>query len=216
MSGESSRIFISKTYNVLKSVQGNFNQGQICLTETQINMGESTSEIEQILGKFNVYFNTDEQRFRNLAICLGKNVELVAHNKRVGISMIDIVKSNFSIDALRLVLLYRSPNSSLSSFYEILTEISSPQLHVDIILGDFNLDVFNVANNSLHDVLSNYTLIVDEATHISGSLIDHVYIRKSLLHHTVLEKVVVCNMSFTDHDVIKFKIKSIVPMLSES
>ena len=46
-----------------------------------------------------------------------------------------------------------------------------------------------------------YQLIINEATHISGLLIYHVYISKSLLQHMVLENVIVSNMSFSDHDV---------------
>ena len=47
----------------------------------------------------------------------------------------------------------------------------------DIILGDFSINV--VANtNNLQQVMSQYQLINYEPTHISGSLLDHVYINR--------------------------------------
>ena len=154
----------------------------ICLTETQISMGEDTFNIEQTLNNFNAYFDKSEQRFLNLAICLHSSIQLVTHSKMLGVSMIDILKPSFSKNILRLVLLYRSPNSSIPLFYENLREIVNPELHVDIILGDFNLNIFNATNDTLGTILSNYQLIINDATHISGSrVIDHVYISKTLL-----------------------------------
>ena len=50
----------------------------------------------------------------------------------------------------------------------------------DIILGDFNINVF-ANNNSLQQVMLQYQLINYEPTHISGSLLDHVYINKQTL-----------------------------------
>ena len=97
-----------------------------------------------------------------------------------------------------VLLLYHSPNSSIPSFYDNLREIVNPELHVDIILGDFNLNIFNATNDTLGTILSNYQLIINEATHISGSLIDHVYVSKSLLQKMVLENIIVSNMSFSD------------------
>ena len=47
----------------------------------------------------------------------------------------------------------------------------------DIILCDFNINVF-ANNNSLQQVMLQYQLINYEPTHISGSLLDHVYINK--------------------------------------
>ena len=154
----------------------------ICLTETQISMGEDTFNIEQTLNNFNVYFNTSEQRFLNLAICLRSSIELVTHSKMLGVSMVNVLKPSFSINILKLVLLYRSPNSSIPLFfYENLREIVNPELHVDIILSNFNLNIFNATNDTLGTILSNYQLIINDATHISGSLIDHVFISKTLL-----------------------------------
>ena len=46
--------------------------------------------------------------------------------------------------------------------------------------GDFNTDILNSTNINLQNVLSNYALLVNEATHISSSLLDHVYVNDSV------------------------------------
>ena len=45
-------------------------------------------------------------------------------------------------------------------------------------------------------MLSNYELVINEATRISLSLIYHVYISTSLLQRMHRENVIVCNVSF--------------------
>ena len=172
----------------------------ICLTETQICIYDDVSEIEQTLSDFNIHFNTSEQKFCNLAICLCNDINVVAHKRFPGLSMIDVLKPSFSKQMLRLILLYRSPNSSITLFYARLREIGRPELHVEIILGDFNIDIFNEPSNTLN-ILSDYELLVKEATHISGFLIDHVYLSKSLLLQMSVENVIVSNVCFSDPDV---------------
>ena len=81
-------------------------------------------------------------------------------------------------------------------------EIVHPELHIDIILGDFSLNMFNDSNDSLKTMLSSYELVINEATHSSGSLFDHSYISKSSLQKIHLENVIVCDVSFSDHDTV--------------
>ena len=52
--------------------------------------------------------------------------------------------------------------------------------HVDIILGDFNINVLGKPVATLSSALTNFIQIVKEPTHLSGSLIDHVYIHQDL------------------------------------
>ena len=93
----------------------------------------------------------------------------------------DILKPNFTKNILRFILLYHSPNSPVTLFLHRLRKVVHVGLHIDIILGDFNLNMFNDSNNPLKNILSSNELVINEATHISGSFIDHVYISKSLL-----------------------------------
>ena len=152
--------------------------------------------------------NSNEQTFVNLVICLVKKVSLVSHHKLLRFSIFDISKPNFSKNVLRFILLYRSPNCSVTLFFNRLREIVRSELYIDIILGDFNLNMFNDSSDSLKSILSSYELVINKATHISGLLIDHAYISKSLLQKMHLEIVPVSDINFSDHDVVKFKISS--------
>ena len=62
-----------------------------------------------------------------------------------------------------------------------------------IILGDFNLNMFNDSNDALKNILPSYELIINEATQISGSLIHHVYIN-DYCKKMNLENGIVCDV----------------------
>lgn len=133
----------------------------------------------------------------------------MSHNKLLGFSIFDHLKPIFTKKILRFLLLYRIPNSSVTLFFYRLREIIHPVLHIDIILGDFKLNMFNDSIDVLKNILSSYELVTNEATHTRGLLIYHVYISKSLLQKMHLENVIVSDFSFSDHDAVKFKISSI-------
>ena len=46
---------------------------------------------------------------------------------------------------------------------------------ITIILGDFNIDAYK-ENTNLKLLLEQYTMIVSDPTHLSGSLLDHIYV----------------------------------------
>ena len=52
---------------------------------------------------------------------------------------------------------------------------------IDIIVGDFNYDLLKVSENKLLGIFTDNVHIVNKLTHISGSLIDHVYIKKTVV-----------------------------------
>ena len=62
------------------------------------------------------------------------------------------------------MLLYRSQSSSLTTFYNTLENLLGDHHTIDLVLGDFNIDILNSTNINLQDALSNYTLLVNEAT----------------------------------------------------
>ena len=52
-------------------------------------------------------------------------------------------------------------------------------------------------------MLSSYNQIVAASTHISGSLLDHVYIHQEFSNELNIQSVV--NIYFSDHDAVKFR-----------
>ena len=173
----------------------------LCLTESQIKNDTDGAEIFEQLSTFKVYFNSCGARHKNFAFCLGQNIVLLKHEAFPGISIIDIRKDSFSHDIIRVMLFYRSPNSPLNSFYNALENVLGD---IDIVLGDFNIDILNSININLNNVLSNYTLLVNEPTYISGSLLDHVYVNNDSLQKFLLTKIEIVSIYFSDHDAVKF------------
>ena len=66
---------------------------------------------------------------------------------------------------------------------------------------------YNGANINLQDIFSNYTLLVNEPTHISRSLIDHVYDYNESLQKFLPSKTEVLIIYFSDHDAVKFRLQ---------
>ena len=77
----------------------------------------------------------------------------------------------------------------------------------DIILGNFNINV--VANNNIQHVMSQYQLITYEPTHISRSILDHVYINRQKLQKFSIKAIPTVSVYFSDHQAVKFKLRSI-------
>ena len=149
------------------------------LTKSKITKDTDGAESFEQLSTLKVYFNSCGARHQNLAFCLSQNIVLLKHEAFLSISIIDIRKDSFSHNMISVMLLYRSPNSPLTSFYNTLENI-------DIVLGDFNIDILNNINVNLKNVLSNYTLLVNQPTYISGSLLDHVDVNNDSLQSSYL------------------------------
>ena len=53
---------------------------------------------------------------------------------------------------------------------------------INVILGDFNIDGYK-ENTDLKILLDEYTMIVNDPTHISGSLLDYIYVKTIFFKH---------------------------------
>ena len=77
---------------------------------------------------------------------------------------------------------------------------------IDIIAGDFNYDLLKVFESKLLDIFRGHVQMVNKPTHISGSLIDHVYIKKSLIEE-LFTNATVENIYFWDDDAVRIVIE---------
>lgn len=59
---------------------------------------------------------------------------------------------------------------------------------------------------NVQHTLSNYILLVNESTHASGSMVDHVYFYGESLQKFSSSKVQVLSIYFLDHDAVKFRL----------
>ena len=175
----------------------------ICLTETQIEVDSDISEISNILNEFTIIHNENTDKYCSLASCY-KNTIQVVHNGLPSATLLTISTDTFLPYPVNALLLYRKHSAPVQNFTYLITHfLSRLDDNIHIILGDFNINAF-LPNAQLDNVLSGYNLIVDEPTHLSGSPLDHVYIKKDLMSKMNV-KCIVKNIFFSDHDAVKFQ-----------
>ena len=101
---------------------------------------------------------------------------------------------------IKILLLYRKRDLPVTEFIEILSYLSA-SIEIDLILGDFNLK----PEPYLSQEISEYEQLVTEPTHLGGRIVDHVYVKKSMLQHFSIA-VNVKSIFFRDHEAIKIVI----------
>ena len=175
------------------------NSDIICLTETQLPESLDSQRILTLAGSD--IFNNSEDRFQSLAICSRAEIFVSLHTEVNGASLVTFVKSSFTSQTIKLLLLHKKYTLPLINLCSWLQRfIASNTVH--IILGDFNINVLQ-ENGKLENVLSSYNHIATASTHISRSLLDHVYIHQECSKELNTQSVI--DIYFSDHDAIKFR-----------
>ena len=77
---------------------------------------------------------------------------------------------------------------------------------IDVIIGDFNINGLGTYDN-LTNVLCNYKLLTPTATHLYGSLLDYIFIKKEINENFNID-IIVHPVHFSDHDAVKLLWKS--------
>ena len=78
---------------------------------------------------------------------------------------------------------------------------------VDITAGEFKYYLLIMSQNKSLDIFADHAQILHKPTHISGSLIDHVYINKALMNKFFTNKTVE-NIYFSDHEAVRIVIEN--------
>ena len=173
----------------------------ICLTEIQLVPNQNTVSIEDALSNFSVIFNSSERKLRSLAFCHAQSVEILNCINMEGISIFTIRKGAFREGNITIALLYKETAISPATHLNELSQVIS-NCNVDIILGHFNIDTFDLQRTIIEDKLHMYDMVVNKPTHLSGSLLDQVHILKSFaMAFNILSDV--HNVYFSDHDAFK-------------
>ena len=145
------------------------NSDIILCTENQL----TSEEAEVHLDNFNYFLNNNEDRFLGLAVYYREQIDLT---REFDGNAFSIFKTCVDNTELTLLLLYRKNNTSVHEFYDLLRYLTSVY-DIDLIVGDFNLK----PNENLRNILNLYYQLIETPTFISGSILDQVYVKKSLL-----------------------------------
>ena len=175
----------------------------LCLTETQLT---SQTEPLESLKQYNFIYNNSVDRFSSLMICCKKSCVRVIKSKNIsGATLIEITKLLFSQNPIKILLLYRKNSYDReTSIYLIRHFIDESDSRIHIILGDMNINALDDDNYFAH-FLSDYKQVVNEPTHISGTLIDHIYVHNDIFHETSVSSIIK-SVYYSDHDAVQLKL----------
>ena len=91
----------------------------LCLTETQLQIDDDTSVIKSRFQEhFKMHFNSNENKCRSIAFCYSNRVSVLDHEDHNAISIIAITTPQFHEYPNTIALVYRPPNSPITSFLD--------------------------------------------------------------------------------------------------
>ena len=177
----------------------------LLLTETQLTPSDSDNDIQYHLYPFTLNRQDSDNRYSSLAFCNKTTVHIKEKEYLPVINglMFTTVFTRQENCEIRFLFLYRKKSSNLNNFVNNLDHITN-WYTIDVILGDFNINYFDEKeSHNLKNILENklgYQQIVSNPTFLSGSLLDHVYI-KSHKFKSVANTVI--GVYYSDHDAVK-------------
>ena len=186
----------------------------ICITETWIRNGESTSEYT--LNQYQCFNQTREDTYSaetemasQISQSRGGGVAMYIRNgldieaQRLPVQNVEGLMCRICQGKICLILVYRPPQYSIVKFCRNLSSIlhiikQTPDIKGTVVLGDFNENVL-VSKGVIQRLMENhgYTQIVSTATTENGTLIDHVYLSENVQGTTA-----VMPTYYSDHEAI--------------
>ena len=205
----------NKLYDVLFNVIDN-DIDIICLTETWLNLNESSIESEVRELGYNLVSRSRGSRGGGVAILMKNSFRhtQVKHSFS-SFECLETLVTHPQIKPLRLLGVYRPPTSSSSIFldeFETLLHDLSERSGEVVITGDFNIHVHDAKSNFALTFLNLvedhlYHQLVNEPTHVAGGTLDLV-LAKSLPDSSSISNLEV-NMipAVPDHALVSFSMK---------
>lgn len=189
----------------------------ICITETWLSHRHSDSSVK--IDSFNILrvdrescYNSDQIDTSKLpygGVCSYTSVEWSLQplhdqyqTKRIEFELFNAERDSQSVLILHV---YRPPWLTLKDFTRDLLQIMDKMNKLPtLIVGDFNINIFKEPNNLLLRTLAakDFHQVVCHPTHVSGSCIDHIYIKKEYIYDIRLLPV-----PYSQHAGIQINIK---------
>ena len=180
------------------------NNDIIGFTETLINLSNSTCKITETLNFFTIHFKNNQNKFLSLAYGCRNEVAVVDKFDANGVSIFSFKEHAFVDRVFILMLVYGKQSLGVQEFSQKMQYLLAAYF-VDILGGDFNYDLLKVTENKLSDIFGDHVQIVNKATHIPGSLIDHEYVKRTLMEELSIN-LTVENIYFLDNDAVRIEI----------
>ena len=190
----------------LKHYREVYDSDVVFFAETQIHCDSSIEEVEYNMKPFTMIFNNDTDKFKSLAIGYKESVTILEHEHVSGFSHVKLKKNAYSERTFNILLLYRSHQETLTSFFSSLHTVLSELPDIDIIFGDFNIDLLKESEEkqNLLYCLQDFNPLVDFPTHVDGGAIDHIFVNNTL-NDALVDGLKFCTC-LSDHDVLKIEI----------
>ena len=147
-----------------------------------------------------------------MAICTKQEIWLLNHEYFLALNAVNFTfasennTTELPVLNLSLLLLYRENGTNVQWFVDGLNYLLTAQ-QIDVVIGDLNINYFSTKDIApLAQLMEslNYVQIIDKATFISGTLLDHVWVQhrlKSLITASVI------SVYYFDHDAIRISIQ---------
>lgn len=174
----------------------------LALTGTQLLPADNYLDIRQHLTPFTLYRHDHYcEKFSSLAICIKNIIHITCQEYFPALNAVNFV----------VTLVYNTLQKDLSflltsDIFVCGIDYLPSTDNIDVILGDLNMNYFStkdMAPLASLMVSYNYVQIVKRPTFISGSLLDHVYIKED-------NKANICasviSVYYSDHDAIRITI----------
>ena len=129
---------------------------------------------------YNINFNNNEKKNLSLAYGCRNYVAILDKFDADRVTIFSFKKHTFADRVFTLMLIYRKQSMQMPGFFQMLQYLVATY-SIDIIAGGFNYDLLKVLENKLLDIFTDHLQMVNKPTHISASLIGHIYIKESLM-----------------------------------
>ena len=183
----------------------------LALTETHLLPNNSDTEIQQNLTPF-IFHRQDHtiDKYLSLAVCTKQNIFMLDKQYISSINALKfVIFDSVTHHRISFLLLYRKNTSNVHDYISKLSDLLNIST-VDIIMGDFNINFFNVTDiKQLKELMSFYAYIqiVQNATFLpSGSLLDHIYVKKTERNLLKMLKTNVVSVYYSDHEAVEMVI----------
>ena len=150
----------------------------------------------ETLNFFNIDFNNYHNKYLSLAYCYRNDVALLEKFEANGVSTFSFKKILLLAEYSLYVSLQKKIHAGAKIFQ--LLQYLVATYFIYIIAEDFSYDLLQVSESKVLDIFTDHVQMINK----SGSLIDHICIKKNLMKEFETNGTVE-NIYFLDHDAVR-------------